>query len=100
MCLTECTSVPSVDNSKTTVNGSASVTEVAHGTQIDYLCENGFFPTTTQSVFCGSIIPGQVDVSNITCNKIGIVFNDLLMLIMKSIFIMSSFVLFYPIPCF
>merc|ERR1719376_1766546 len=61
-CNEKCTSVPSVDNSKTTVNGSASVTEVAHGTQIDYLCENGFFPTTTQSVFCGSIIPGQVDV--------------------------------------
>ena len=73
MCLTECTTVPSVNNTKTSVNGSGPVTEVAHGTRIDYTCEKGFVPTTTQSVFCGSIIPGQIDVSNITCNRRGIV---------------------------
>ena len=72
MCFTECT-VPSVDNSKTTVDGSSIVTEVAHGTRIDYTCGNGFVPTTTQSVTCGSVVPGQVDVSNITCNRRGTV---------------------------
>jgi len=67
-CNEKCT-VPSVDNSKTTVDGSAIVTEVAHGTRVDYTCGNGFVPTTTQSVTCGSVVPGQVDVSNITCNR-------------------------------
>merc|ERR1719354_835202 len=68
-CNQKCITVPSVNNTKTSVNGSASVTEINHGTRIDYNCQVGFVPTNTQSVFCGTIIPGQVDVSNITCNR-------------------------------
>ena len=67
---TECTDVPSVENSISTVNGSAPIT---HGKQINYTCVEGFLPTTTQSVFCGRNTPGKVDVSNITCSRISIV---------------------------
>ena len=67
---TECTDVPSVENSISTVNGSAPIT---HGKQINYTCKEGFLPKTIQSVFCGKITPGKVDVSNITCSRISIV---------------------------
>jgi len=67
-CNEKCT-VPSINNTKSTVNGLESVPSVDHGTQVDFHCEKGFVPTTTQSVFCGSIVPGQVDVSNIKCNR-------------------------------
>jgi len=68
-CNKKCITVPFVNNTKISVNGSASVTEVTHGSRIDYNCQVGFHPTNTQSVFCGTIIPGQVDVSNITCSR-------------------------------
>ena len=68
MCfVTECSSIPSVDNAMATVNGSTPDLPLEHGTQVDFECNSGYSSKTFLMAVCGETTPGVVNVSSLAC---------------------------------